>query len=328
MLRASVLTVVLCLSSIAVSSIANEPADQDQQKKSTWITLGTMGGPVPDPDHSQPANALLLDDNIFLVDVGDGTAGRLAMAGLSMHAVRSVFISHLHFDHTGGLPALISLRWQTSSPDMLTIYGPPGTRQTVEGIFAFMTYGAAGHYGVPGRTPLPASHNVAVVELVDGERVDGEGFTVTVVRNAHYSWPKGSDEWHKFQSFSYRFDMPDRSIVYSGDTGPSKALTELAQGADLLVSEMMDIEATIAKVKRFNPSLRGDELSGMEAHLSHHHLTPEQVGKMATAAKVKEVVVTHMAPGLSDPERVRYYTDRVKTQFDGEVTIAADLDRF
>lgn len=114
---------------IAITFSAAISADGDNDSNQ-WITLGTMAGPVPNATHSQPANALLVGSNVYFVDAGDGAVGRLTTAGVSLRKARAVFLSHLHFDHIAGLPAIIALRWQTNAPDMLTIYGPPGTKQT------------------------------------------------------------------------------------------------------------------------------------------------------------------------------------------------------
>ena len=92
------------LAALATSSALG--ADRD----GTWITLGTAAGPIPDPVRSQPANVLVLGEKAYVVDAGDGTAGRLAQAGVSLHAIDAIFISHLHFDHTGGLAVLLALR--------------------------------------------------------------------------------------------------------------------------------------------------------------------------------------------------------------------------
>lgn len=293
-----------------------------------WITLGTMAGPIPNPEHSQPANALLVEGKTYLVDSGDGTAGQLAKAGLNIKDIEAVFLSHLHFDHTGGLPAILSLRWQTSVRNDLTIYGPPGTKQTVEGIFEFMRYGALGHYGVPGQIPAPPDSHVKVVEVTDGSSLDFDGFTFTAIRNTHYSWPQDSEEYKKFQAFSFKFELPDFTVVYTGDTGPSDAVTKLSDGVDLLISEMMDVDDTVNKVKAANPHMPPQALGHMNQHLSTHHLTPDQVGQLAAKARVNKLVVTHMAPGLVSPTEFEKYTKQVAEFYAGDITIANDLDRF
>lgn len=305
----------------AVSAADGKPGNQ-------WITLGTKGGPVPSATHSQPANALLVGQNVYFVDAGDGAVGRLTTAGVSLRKTQAVFLSHLHFDHTAGLPAIIALRWQTNAPNLLTIYGPPGTKRTVDGIFEYMAYGAAGHFGVPGQVTAPPDRNVKVVEIEDGSVVKLDDFTLTAVRNSHFSWPKGSNEWKKYQALSYKFELADRTIVYTGDTGPSDAVVKLAKGVDLLVTEMMDIDNTVARVRKMNPNRPKASLKDTETHLRDHHLTPEQVGDLAAAAGVKKVVVTHMAPSLDEPSGILHYVNRVKAKYDKEVVMAKDLDRF
>ncbi len=296
--------------------------------RSVFVTLGTMGGPVPDAERSQPANAILRGERIYLVDAGDGATGQLGRAGLALPAVRAVFLSHLHIDHTGGLAAIIGLRLQTETRAVLQIYGPPGTHELVAGILASLRPAANAGYGTPGHGWADPSSIVNVIELQGGETVQVDDFTLRAVQNTHYDFVPGSAEDGRYKSLSFRFTLPDRSIVYTGDTGPSQAVEMLAQGADLLVSEMIDLDSTLGRMARVNPNMPADVKSAMVQHLSTHHLTAAEVGRLAARAKVKSVVITHFAGGLSGPDQVSRSSAAVKQTFLGPVTVAKDLDRF
>lgn len=307
-------------------------ASERTSPPTTFITLGTAGGPLLDANRSQPANALVTNEHVYLIDVGDGTAGQLAKAGIPLRSVDGVFISHLHFDHTGGLAAILGLRYQTSARKPLTIYGPPGTKESVEGIFAFMVPEMRVGYAVPGaRRPPTPQETTIVIELTPDVSYDIGRMTVTAVENTHFTLPAGSIEAEQNKSFAYRFDLPDRSIVFTGDTGPSESIEKLAQGAELLVSEMMDIPLTIEKLKRTNAERESpvpdSVLESVFQHLRDHHVTAQQVGEMAAGAGVKAVVVSHFV-GKEDAKSQAAYLAEIAAEFDGEVTIAKDLDRY
>lgn len=321
-------TAAMLIAFAPATGICAEAGAAVQPMVNQFITLGTMGGPVPDPQRSQPANAIVRENRVYLVDTGDGTVEQLARAGLNLSAVRAVFLSHLHVDHIGGLAAVIGLRLQTETREVLHIYGPPGTRELVGGIVASLQPSARAGYGLPGRVWAPPQNTVSVIELHDGETIKVDDFAVKVAQNSHYDFAPGSVDERNYKSYSYRFDMPERSIVYTGDTGPSKAVEKLAQGADLLVSEMIDLDATLARVAQVNPHMPADVKASMVEHLTAHHLTTQQVGRLATAAQVKAVVVTHFAGGLSGADAVRKNVAAIKAEFAGAVTIANDLDRF
>lgn len=300
-----------------------------EQPHSEWVTLGTQSGPTPRATKSQPANLLHYADQYILVDAGDGAAEQLAKAGVRLAAVRTVFISHLHFDHTSGLFAILGLRYQLSNPP-ITVYGPLGTKKLVDGLVAamqpFVDLGSGQMRG--GRMP-PADY-VKVVEIPEGGTVQVGAVKVTAVRNSHYSFPTESPHY-KYPSFSYRFNMPDRVIVYTGDTGPSAAVEALAAHADLLVSEVVDADYILAQIKAEQletppvPEAPQEPSPATIHHMTAEHLSPENVGLLAQHAGVSHLVLTHqeLKPG-TDQETIA----RVARNYKGAISLAKDLDRF
>jgi ribonuclease BN (tRNA processing enzyme) len=133
----------------------------------------------------------------------------------------------------------------------------------------------------------------------------------------------------RFDSLSFRFDLPDRSIVYTGDTGPSDAVTALAKGADILVSELIDGQVASSMV----PPTNGTDsdikrFQVMKQHLGTHHLTPEQIGEMASKAKVGRVVITHLVPSRKPDVTTDSYVAEIRKLYGGPVEIADDLNRY
>ncbi|WP_422344930.1 MBL fold metallo-hydrolase [Parasphingorhabdus sp.] len=302
-------------------------ADQTVQlEMGSWVTLGTRGGPVTSPTRSQPANLLTFGGKHYLVDVGDGTAGQSGKVGVQTDEIDGIFISHLHFDHTAGLLGILGLRFQTRADEPLTIYGPPGTQELVDGLLAGMLPGATANYGVAGAPIRDHTAGIEVVELRDRDSVEVDGMTVTVRSNTHYSFVPGSDLAARFQALSLRFDLPGRSIVYTGDTGPSTAVEELAQGADLLVAEMMDVPLIVSNVRKANPNMPEPALNNMATHLRDHHLLPKDVGEMAKRAGVRAVVVTHFAGAERDSPKFFEYLKTIAEHYDGPVVVANDMD--
>lgn len=105
-------------------------------------------------------------------------------------------------------------------------------------------------------------------------------------------------------------------------------MAALAKGADLLVSEMIDVDGTLADIRRASPNMPAATMALLETHLRTHHLTPEELGDLARAAGVKAVVVTHLsAPDLTGASVLEYLA-RIRSRFAGPVTIGRDLEEF
>ena len=149
-----------------------------------------------------------------------------------------------------------------------------------------------------------------------------DGLTITNCENTHYRTEAEAGK-PGYLSLSFRFDLPDRSILFTGDTGQCKAVEALAKGVDLLVAEMMDAELTMQNVRARNPQMPDAAIARIGSHIRDHHLSAEQLGDLATAAGALRVVATHLPPGLATPVTAPDYVARIKARFSGEVTIAA-----
>lgn len=119
-------------------------------------------------------------------------------------------------------------------------------------------------------------------------------------------------------------------IVFTGDTGPSTAVEQLARGADVLLSEIISIEETIGFFQQSGiwQSKTSEEQSGMIQHFEDEHLTAAEIGKLATRAGVKKVILTHFTPSADPADDYQRYADEVRRNLAGEVVVSRDLERF
>jgi len=291
----------------------------------SWTTLGTAGGPVIRTDRSQPANLLTFDKSLWLVDCGDGCLERLSGAGAQPARVSAVFISHLHMDHIGGLQGLIGVRWMQNAPGVLTIYGPPGIEQVVAGIIQSLEPSTRIGFGGGGALP---KDTVKVVVLKGGSDLIVDGTRIRTVQNAHFDTDAGQPADNGTQSLSYRFDRDGQGIGYTGDTGPSAAVTNLFRGSDLIVSEVIDLPGVVARIEGANSTTPPQFRAGLIAHLKTQHVTPEEAGQMAAEAGAKTLVLTHLSIiGKADDLAPKLISEAHNT-FAGTVIVAHDLDVF
>jgi len=121
-----------------------------------------------------------------------------------------------------------------------------------------------------------------------------------------------------FSSDAYKFTTPDGTVVFSSDTDYNPKLAEFAKGADVLVHEALYapfVDKLVARVK--NGATLGK-------HLLESHTTAEDVGKIATAAGVKLLVLSHLVPGDIDVTDEQW-TAAVRKNYSGKMIVAKDL---
>jgi ribonuclease BN (tRNA processing enzyme) len=293
------------------------------------ILLGTAGGPIPRVKRAQPASLIEVGDRLYLIDAGDGVSRQLALAGHRPRDIDRLFITHLHMDHMAGLASFLAFRWVARASPPIAIYGPAGIRAVADGAAQYLTVPEAIF-----AAQLPPGQGIRNMMKVTEINRSGPALIyeddlvkVTAVENTHYDSMDKTKLPNGSRSFAYRFDTPDRSIVFTGDSGPSAAVEALAKDADILVSEVIDVSASVSFLKE-QFKVPEDHLKTQVTHMTHEHLTPEEIGKMASRAGVKMVVLNHVVMGFDNETDSRAYTNGVRKYYDGPVMMGQDLAEY
>jgi ribonuclease BN (tRNA processing enzyme) len=314
---------VACL--VADASRAQSPPVKSVTR---LITVGTAGGPVPRAKRAQSANLLVVNGTPYLIDAGDGTTRRLARMKFNFRSLGTVFVTHGHNDHTGGLGMVLSSAWTAQRTEPINVYGPPGTEALIKATIAY--------YGLDAEIRIAdGSRTVPLDKVFFGHDVDAgpvyqdANVKVTAVENSHFHFRPGSPAYGRHKSYSYRFATPDRVIVFTGDTGASDAVTALAKDADILVTEVVSVDdVQEARIRDGRWQVMSErEQAEYIRHMVEEHLTPQQIGTMAARAGVKTVILSHLTPRAGSDDYTPW-ADEVKKYFSGQVLVAKDLMEF
>jgi ribonuclease BN (tRNA processing enzyme) len=294
----------------AYTSLFGGVALSQKKKPTRVILLGTKGGPsVGNIGRSNPATLILIDDVPYLVDCGYGSSRQLISAGVSLNRLRYIFISHHHSDHNLEFGPLIYNAWITGRPSHIDAYGPPGLTKMARDFFDYLKFDIDTRIpdeGRPDPRKLITTHEFSKSGLV----LENDAVRVSTCRVRH---PPIT------QSYAYRFDAKDRSVVISGDTAYAPELAEFAKGADVLVHEVMYLPAVEALLERLPNAQR------LREHLIAAHTLPEDVGKIAAQAGVKTLVLSHFVPGDDSSITDEQWAEGVRKHFKGRVVVGKDL---
>jgi ribonuclease BN (tRNA processing enzyme) len=321
--------ILIGITVFAYRSTAQTSAFAPPQRISTRvITLGTLAGPIPKPHRAQSSNLLIVNGAYYVVDAGDGVVRRLAKTNINIREIGTIFLTHHHDDHTAGLGTLMSAVWDLNRTKPINVYGPPGTEALVHAAIEYFTESSEIRIADGGRT-VPIDQVFFGHDIGTGTVYQDANIKVTAIENTHYAFHNGGRGDDKHKSYSYRFETPDRVVVFTGDTGFFDGLADLAKGADLLVSEANSVEARkqiLIKSGQWQ-AMTPEEQARIMVQASKGHLSPEDVGKLATRAAVQTVMLTHLT-SLPDGDDYTPWADEVKKYFSGQVLIAKDLMEF
>jgi ribonuclease BN (tRNA processing enzyme) len=304
-------TAVLTTSLVAQTQVAPSPPSKTQV-----VLLGT-GNPFPDPDRSGPATAIVVNGSAYLVDFGPGVVRRAkeAMFDKGIKALEPTnltiaFVTHLHSDHTVGYPDLIFTPWTMGRKVPLEIYGPKGIKAMTDHVLAAWQEDIEERIATETWQPenYRDTYKVNVHEIGAGVIYKDANVTVTAFPTKH-AFP---------QTFGYRFDTADRSVVISGDTTYSQTTIDACHGCDVLVHEVFTMDS-LAKRPAFQP------------YAAKYHTNTKQLAELASKAKPHLLILSHtsivlrpaMRPLVSSPEEL---LNEMLSGYSGEVVVGRDLD--
>src|SRR4030095_5748786 len=189
----------------------------------------------------------------------------LLPAGVPHNRLRYVLITHHHSDHNLEYGTLFYNAWVAGLTKPVDVYGPPGLDEMTRDFFNYMKFDIDTRMPDEGR-PDPRKLIVTPEFSEPGIIVENDDVKVSACLVRHPPIK---------QSYAFRFDAKDRSVVLSGDTAYAPELAEFAKGADVLVHEVMYLPGVEALIRRLPNATR------LREHLLVAHTVPEDVGKIA-----------------------------------------------
>jgi ribonuclease BN (tRNA processing enzyme) len=316
---------MLLIASAAASRLPALQTAPERPMRTKVVLLGT-GTPVPDPERSGPATAIVVDDSAYLIDFGPGIVRRAKAAVLDRHIdaldpgrLKIAFVTHLHSDHTAGYSDLIFTGWTAGRRTPLEIYGPTGLQSMTEHLLQ------AYRIDIETRTNPEGDQRGSP----DGWKVNAHEIKGGVIYRDAKVTVAAFPTKHALESYGYRFDTPDRSIVISGDTSPTEEIINACNGCDVLIHEAraMEMFARLPEDRR--------------SFGAKNHTTSEQLAALATRARPGLLIVYHAWiswwPSAEVDQSVTLTTGRlhstpdvlqkeIAARYRGQFVIGRDLD--
>jgi len=311
--RSLPIVLVCIIAAIPFAARPQQSAPLQESSKGVEIVFLGTGTPVPDADRQGPSLAIVASGKAYLVDAGSGvvrqanSAFQRGIPALRPNELDLAFLTHLHSDHTLGLPDLIFTPWVASRSKPLRLYGPEGTKEMAAHILE--AYKEDIHVRTTGlESANTTGYKVEAHDVEPGTVYQDANITVKSFLVKHGSWK---------EALGYRFEAAGKSIVISGDTAPAESIVDACSGCDALIHEVYSGRApNISK-----PQMTEEQWMRYEREF---HTSAVELGDIAARAKAKMLILTHwqLLGNTKEDDMQR----EIRQKFTGPVVIARDLD--
>ena len=284
------------------------------------VTIGT-GHPGPNPFRSGPATAIIANGVPYVVDAGEGVMRAISRAAtahdqrfaleLNPERLNCLFITHLHADHTFGLPSFVYGPWLLTATGQLQVFGPTGTQRMVEHIQE--AYAEDVRERIVRQGLDPESWRARVTDITESGIVyEDENVRVEAMLHDHTT----------LDAFAYRFSTADRVVVVGGDGTYDERLVEIAQDADVFLMEVHTLHGLDQ-----TPWGGAETLEEREEVVFSYHIRPAELAQLAREANVKTLVLYH-EQYFTQPFDPDAMLNEVKRFYNGEIYSSRDGDVF
>lgn len=269
--------------------------------------MGVKGGPAIRPGSNMPTSMLLqLGGMTILVDAGLSVTRGICDQCVALTDIDLIVITHLHSDHYLELGPFFHTAWTAGLNRTIPVIGPQGLDRYWKGFQDSMAFDIDLRIRDEGRCDF---NSLADIQTIQGAMTLGD-ITLRTMRNVH---PPIID------TFALRFEADAKTVVLSGDTAYMDEMAGFAKGADLLVHEAMlrdGVEALCARMTNGDDRLR--------THILRSHTDAADVGRIATDAGVKQLVLNHFVPD-GDPDFTdQHWETEVRKHWDGPLFLGTD----
>ena len=272
------------------------------------VTLLGTSSPSPSIERFGMSTLVEAGEHRLLFDCGRGAIQRLLQLGPDYPRVDRLFLTHLHSDHIVGIPDLWLTAWIMGRRTAFKVWGPEGTVDMMGHLEK--AYEADIHIRRDLDELLPQSG----IDIEAQDIAEGFKYTLGDVRVVVFD----VDHRPVTPAFGYRIEYKGKVVVLSGDTRPCDNLVKYAQGADLLIHEIIAPEAFLKRATQMTEHHRQAVIE--------HHTTPMQAGEIFSRINPKLAVYSHVIGGPI-PGYGEEILDGTASTYSGEVAIGYDLTR-
>ena len=266
------------------------PSSNLPEEDSLSAVICGSRSPIPSPGRAQTCVMVRAGENIYIVDIGDGSASNLRNWGIPFNKIKSVLLTHLHSDHISDLADLHQASWlMQRRKAKLDVYGPQGVGLVTKGFETAYEpdyFFRNTHHGDQIAPLDVAGLNPLTVDLNQPKIINEDGLIVTAFEVVHDPVKP---------ALGYRFDYKGRSLVISGDTSYSENLIENSRDVDVLIHEAQ-ANHMINLLRDFNLQMGANLNAKLMEDITTYHTTLVEAAEIANLANVKHLIFYHLTP--------------------------------